>query len=253
MLSSLLLSTDTKRGYALAPKADLHLTHYLLLQWLLLAWLLLYCAYIIWQYNFFSLLLAHDPTYISSLILIIFLFTSGYFGYRTMHLSHEINLGLQLISDLLAGSKKTMGNSMHSEGMIAEYLTQVDLTKTSSSAAVIDITTLSNLLEQKANDHHEAGWFTVNLLLKLGLLGTVVGFILMINALTEVKTIEYADLKDLISNMALGMGIALTTTVVGLVSSILLGIQCLFLDRGAGFIMTLAAQSLLATDSKHEH
>ncbi len=252
MLRSILLSLGAKRGYGLAPKVDLHLTHSLLLQWLLLAWFLLYCIYMTWQYDFFSLLLEYDPTYISSLILIIFFLASGYIGYRAIHLSREIDLGLQLIADSLSGGNKASGNFIQARGLIAEYFIQAQLTKTSSPAVALNIGTLSNLLDQKVNDHHEAGWFTVNLLLKLGLLGTVVGFILMINALTEIKTIEYSNLKGLISEMALGMGIALTTTVVGLVTSLLLGIQCLFLDRAADFIMTLASQSLLTSDSSHE-
>ena len=231
-----------KRSHALTPSADLHLCHIVLLQWLLIISLLIYAAYIASQYNVFNLLLEHDPTNISSLILITFLFSSCYCGYQAIHLSNEVNLGLKLINAILSGDRLTA--SSH-QGMVSEYRDHYGHSEAPSLPS-IDSESLSALLEQKTNRHHETVWFTVNLLLKLGLLGTVVGFILMINALTEVKTIEYSDIKDLISNMALGMGIALTTTVVGLVTSILLGIQCLFLDRAASFILCLAPQSILA-------
>lgn len=242
MLQNLIELMQTKRSHALTPSADLHLCHTVLLQWLLLISLLIYATYIASQYNVFSLLLEHDPTYISSLILITFLVSSSYCGYQAIYLSHEINLGLKLIDALLSGDRVT---AISHQGIVSEYRNHHGHSEIPSLTS-INSESLSALLEQKTSRHHEAAWFTVNLLLKLGLLGTVVGFILMINALTEVKTIEYSDIKDLISNMALGMGIALTTTVVGLVTSILLGVQCLFLDRAANFILCLAPQSILA-------
>ena len=257
LIQKILPSFRLKHVADTVSSTGLHQLHCVFLQWLLFAWFLLYCLYIASQYDFFSLLLARDPTYISSLILILFLLTSGYFGYRNKLLSDEINLGLTLIANLHDQCRLTFSERTKPIGLIAEYYLdtvrdQEKRPQTVATAAV-EHAIWSNLLEQKVSDHHEIGWFSVNLLLKLGLLGTVVGFILMINALTEVKTIEYSDLKGLISNMALGMGIALTTTVVGLVTSILLGIQCLLLDRAASLVMALALQTQLTTDSKVSH
>jgi len=59
----------------------------------------------------------------------------------------------------------------------------------------------------------------------LGLLGTVIGFSIMlnINGLLDIENQE--QIKEVLSQMTDGMGSALYTTIVGLVSSILLRIQ----------------------------
>lgn len=80
---------------------------------------------------------------------------------------------------------------------------------------------------------HETAWWFAGATIKLGLLGTVVGFIVMIGRLDLAKGTDTAQIQALLAQMTLGMGIALVTTLVGLVANMLLGVQLLLLDRAA--------------------
>ncbi|HSV71415.1 MAG TPA: MotA/TolQ/ExbB proton channel family protein [Methylibium sp.] len=77
---------------------------------------------------------------------------------------------------------------------------------------------------------HETAWWFAGTTIKLGLLGTVVGFIVMIGQI-DLQGTDTAQIQALLAQMTKGMGIALVTTLVGLVANLLLGIQLLLLDR----------------------
>ena len=61
--------------------------------------------------------------------------------------------------------------------------------------------------------------------LKLGLLGTVIGFILMLQPISELNNTSPEELKLALSAMSSGMAVALYTTLTGLISSILIRLE----------------------------
>ena len=70
------------------------------------------------------------------------------------------------------------------------------------------------------------GWFVTELLLALGMIGTVIGFILMLGGSFESLNVsDTTSVKTALTDMALGMSTALYTTLVGLVCSQLLKVQ----------------------------
>jgi len=70
------------------------------------------------------------------------------------------------------------------------------------------------------------GWFASEMLLALGMIGTVIGFILMLGSSFEgINVADTGSVKDALQNMAMGMSTALYTTLVGLVCSQLLKVQ----------------------------
>ena len=70
----------------------------------------------------------------------------------------------------------------------------------------------------------------MDILLKLGLTGTVIGFILMLLPIGEIKDFDPQILQKLLSTMSGGMAVALYTTLTGLVTSMLLKFQYFLLD-----------------------
>ena len=70
----------------------------------------------------------------------------------------------------------------------------------------------------------------VDVLLKLGLTGTVIGFILMLLPIGEIQDFDPKILQKLLSTMSGGMAVALYTTLTGLISSMLLKFQYFLLD-----------------------
>jgi biopolymer transport protein ExbB/TolQ len=77
---------------------------------------------------------------------------------------------------------------------------------------------------------HEFGWFVADLLLSLGLLGTVVGFIMMLGPIAALDATDHTAVKVALASMSGGMAVALYTTLAGLVGGMLLKIQSFLLD-----------------------
>ena len=87
------------------------------------------------------------------------------------------------------------------------------------------------LLAERTHGPHETAWWFAAAAIKLGLLGTVVGFIVMAAQLGKSQSFELAEVQKLLQQMTSGMAIALYTTLVGLVVNLWLGLQLLLLDR----------------------
>ena len=87
-------------------------------------------------------------------------------------------------------------------------------------------------------NRHALGHFVSDALLKLGLLGTVVGFILMLLPVSEIDAFEPALMQRLLAGMSEGMAVALYTTLAGLVASTLLKLQYHVLDASAADLAT---------------
>ena len=74
----------------------------------------------------------------------------------------------------------------------------------------------------------------VDILLKLGLTGTVIGFILMLLPIGEIKDFDPQILQKLLSTMSGGMAVALYTTLTGLITSMMLKFQYFLIDSSLG-------------------
>lgn len=87
------------------------------------------------------------------------------------------------------------------------------------------------LLSEATHGPHETAWWFAGACIKLGLLGTVVGFIVMASQLGSMHSFDIERAQELLARMTGGMAIALYTTLVGLVANLWLGLQLLLLDR----------------------
>lgn len=105
--------------------------------------------------------------------------------------------------------------------LIGRYLLQVN-----NSSERINLT----LVEDELSNKHSLGYLAIDVLLKLGLTGTVIGFILMLLPIGEIQDFDPKVLQQLLSTMSGGMAVALYTTLTGLVTSMLLKFQYFILD-----------------------
>ena len=69
------------------------------------------------------------------------------------------------------------------------------------------------------------GWFAADLCLKIGLLGTIVGFILMLSPIRDLTAFDPSNLQNALRSMSGGMAVALYTTLAGLACHLLLRVQ----------------------------
>ena len=104
---------------------------------------------------------------------------------------------------------------------------------------------LAALLAEQSRSQHDAGWFLAGLLVKLGLLGTVVGFVIMLRSVDAIESFDVSDVQRVLTLMSAGMGVALYTTLVGLVTSILLGFQYLCADQASNRLVAVATEAAL--------
>lgn len=96
-------------------------------------------------------------------------------------------------------------------------------------------------LAERTHGAHETAWWFASATLKLGLLGTVVGFIVMSSQIGDMPSFDFDQVQVLLKRMTQGMAIALYTTLVGLIGNLWLGLQLMLLDRQAD---TIAADIL---------
>ena len=74
-------------------------------------------------------------------------------------------------------------------------------------------------------------WFLSDAVLSIGMVGTLFGFLLVLgSAFTEIDTTSTESMTTAIGVLAAGMSTALTTSLVGLVSSLWLKLQLVILE-----------------------
>jgi hypothetical protein len=110
--------------------------------------------------------------------------------------------------------------------------------------------TADQLLAERSHGPHETAWWFGAAAIKLGLLGTVVGFIVMATQIGRMPSFDLDQVQNLLKQMTAGMAIALYTTLVGLIANLWLGLQLLLLDRLADRIAAdVLARAVAAPES----
>jgi hypothetical protein len=75
-------------------------------------------------------------------------------------------------------------------------------------------------------------WYMSEMLLSLGMVGTVIGFIYMLSTMfVDINVEDISSVQYALGRMASGMGTALWTTLTGLLCSILLKLQLVYMDE----------------------
>ena len=82
------------------------------------------------------------------------------------------------------------------------------------------------LLVREVNSKQDLTWFVSDVLLTLGMLGTVLGYIYMIEVgFSSMDPSNFHSLTASLKTMAIGWGTALYTTAAGLICSVILKLQ----------------------------
>ena len=194
----------------------------LTLQWLWFFGLLLMGLAVLWDNGILQFMFATDSTYLCPLMVAIFLLTCAHCGYRSVFLSQQTQ-ALQAWEH---------GKPVVKTTVMSRYLRELQALATPQEKQLT-----AELLSARLRGQHEVGWFITGALIKLGMLGTVIGFVMMLGSMTHLDSLDITQVQTLMSKMTQGMKIALNTTIIGLVGSMLLGIQYLMLDRTADILV----------------
>ena len=182
--------------------------NYLFLESLLVISLVVFLIYLIVDLGLFSLIVESDKSKISIIILGLYLVSCIHWFFVALNLDKEIKS--------IENPDKTT--------LIGSFV--ADITSVGQTSVDKKIT----LLQDELSNKFSFGYLVVDVLLKLGLTGTVIGFILMLLPIGEIQDFDPKILQKLLSTMSGGMAVALYTTLTGLISSMLLKFQYFLLD-----------------------
>ena len=226
-------------------RASRHGAHAAFYRWLILFGVLLFGAFAAYRQGLLAALFNADESRLSAIIVALFLLTSLDAGRRAWQLGNELAIAYVTRDKIAAGirlfatndnGQVILVNSPDSESFTHHHLLLL-ANKTKQHDALCPQDTLLERLENAIGRGHETGWFIADLMVRLGLLGTVIGFIYMLSSISQVSSIDIQALQQLLGNMSSGMRIALYTTLTGLGAGILLGLQYRLLDQAVDRLM----------------
>lgn len=214
-------------------------------RWLIFFGIVLFGGFVAYTNQLLDTLLRTDQSYLSGVILLLFLLASLDAGRRARLLGNELRVAIQL--GIRARSHEPMFVGDAERGVdfsdqpdsdsFAHHHLLLLANKTVQHGTLCGQDLLLERLENALGRGHETGWFLADLMIRLGLLGTVIGFIFMLGSVASVASVDIHALQQLLTNMSAGMRIALYTTLTGLGAGILLGFQYRLLDGGVDRLM----------------
>jgi len=176
------------------------------LEWFALLGLLGFATWLLGTRGVWSLLLSADPTGITAVIIVVFAGSTLWCGARARELQR------------------------HRDRWCAEYHAAL-------AGGAADANAPLDLLTERTHGPHQTAWWVNGIQLKLGLLGKVIGFSILALQIGRMQGFDAAQSQELLRSLTTGLGVALLTTMVGLVANIVLGLQLTRLDRYADAIV----------------
>ncbi len=201
------------------------------LEWLTLCGMLVFAGWLLGVRGVWALLLSSDPTGLTFVIVVIFIGATLWCGRRARELEREHRLAQT--------AAPAHGQPHGTEGWVADYCQALRAGSADASAPL-------DLLLERTHGPHSTLWWVNGIQLKLGLLGKVIGFSILALQIGHLQNFDAAQSQDLLRSLTLGLGVALLTTMVGLVGNIMLGLQLTRLDRYADELVALAQRQGLA-------
>ena len=171
---------------------------------LLLLVLIIFGIWILDERGLLAIILEGDKSQISKVIAGLWIISSIYWLYLSKTISDERNSfeNMEFINKKL---------------LVSKFFSSLEKNE--------DKEVLINAFESEFEKKISYGVVASDVALKLGLLGTIIGFILMLKPIADLNSTSPEDLKIALSSMSSGMAVALYTTLTGLIVSTLLRIQ----------------------------
>lgn len=199
-------------------------------EWLTLAGMFVFSTWLLGVKGVWHLLFSSDPTGITLVIVVVFAVTTLWCGVRARELARERDL----LEDAIARGPSPLGHI----GWAADYWEALRRPGQDAQSAL-------DVLLEHTHGSHGVAWWVNGVQLKLGLLGKVIGFSILAMQIGQIQNFDPAQSQELLRSLTTGLGVALLTTMVGLVGNILLGLQLTRLDRYADALVSRAQQHAL--------
>ena len=203
-----------------------------LLLWMIFTGLCVFAVVLLWRYGLIHLMVTSDRTYISSLIAVFYIITSCHCLWRTWAIAREGEAARRSRDILSAadGTKALIDAEQLPAGLVTDHIRSLVTKAKAQATGRIDQTLLLRSLADRLRGSNGFGAFASDTLMKLGLLGTIIGFIIMLAPIATLDAADKAAMKSSMGLMSDGMAVAMYTTLAGLVGSILVRVQYYMLD-----------------------
>ena len=212
---------------------------------MILTGLIAFAFVLAWQYGLLELAISMDQSYLSSVILLIYGALSCHWLLVAAKLAVESDA-----TDALDNKKniktnnETFFQSRLKSNLVYNLQKQVNGNNTPET-----LREALELFSDQVSNRHAFGYFASDVLLRLGLLGTIIGFILMLLPVSTIKEFDSSIMQQLLASMSGGMAVALYTTLTGLITSTLLRFQYFILESAA---TDMIYRTSLAVSSRYD-
>lgn len=238
-----------------------------LLRWLIFGGANVFAATLLWHYGLIERMIESDRTHISSLIALLYIGATLHCLWRTMLIARESDAAQRTAAIIAQNGIEATSDSADADaailppGLVTAHVRSLARKANLQRGLRVDQTLLLRALAMQLRGSNNFGSFASDTLMKLGLLGTIVGFIMMLAPIAGLDTDNRTALRSSMTLMSDGMAVAMYTTLAGLVGSILIKIQYYMLEEATARLFNFAIQftevyvvSVLdrQTDGRHE-
>ncbi|HVJ33077.1 MAG TPA: MotA/TolQ/ExbB proton channel family protein [Terriglobia bacterium] len=217
-----------------------------LLPWLIFTGVSFFAFILLWYFGLIARMVASDRTYISSIIGVLYIASSLHCLWRVLAISRESEAAEKTARAIIrngvqfphTASDASENNSP--TGLVAVHIRDLVTKASLQGPERLDQTLLLRVLAERLRGSNQFGAFAADTLMKLGLLGTIIGFIMMLAPIAGLDTENREAVRSSMSLMSDGMAVAMYTTLVGLIASILVKVQYSLLDSATTKIFAFA-------------
>jgi hypothetical protein len=209
------------------------------LRWLLVMSFVALAFAAFWHFGLLQRMLATDVTHISTLILAVFVLTSLHCLYHTIEVSKQLMVSRRARDGIRqivrpgteGGIGEVLDDGIVGPGELRGYIDSLRMKSALQRGGNLDQMVLLRALADRLRAREKLGLFLSEALLRLALLGTAIGFILMLIPISGLRSFEPDTLRTAMGGMTGGMAIALNVTVTGIACSLVLKLEYYMLDN----------------------
>ncbi len=227
--------------------------------WLLVMSVAVFGLYIAFDQGFLTRIVRVDRSYLSTVVALMLIVMTIHAVWHVVRFSNRIRLAELLVREGPASDRwrNTIGpiepgddeSHIHArahdladtpERYFSEFLHELQQSSMSHRlSAETEPVSVLEIYADQLRSPVELGWYVVDLAIRMGLIGTIIGFILIFSSLTGNTMPGVDEMQALLISMSSGMGTALYTTLAGLVCATILGMQYLILGRETEYLIAL--------------
>jgi hypothetical protein len=220
-----------------------------LLRWLVFTGLWIFAFILLWRFGLVRQMVASDRTYISSIIALLYVAASLHCLWRTIVISREGDAARRSGALIEAGPGPlhldgdailVEGAGKLPPGLVSAHIRDLAVKARLQGPRRIDQSLLLRGLAGRLRGSNQFGAFASDTLMKLGLLGTIIGFIMMLAPIAGMDPGDRSTIRSSMNLMSDGMAVAMYATLAGLVGSILVRIQYYMLDDATAKLFAYA-------------